>query len=54
MQAHHCMHDACTVNLALVLFECHRVPANKLSMQELNQSIGVKLMTSDFLEIFVS
>jgi len=45
------LHDTTTVNLALV--QCV-VSANKLSLQELNKLIGIKLLTSGFLEIFVS
>ena len=46
------LHDTRTVNLALVQCEFHT--GKKLSMQELNQFIGIKLLTSYFLETFDS
>jgi len=51
LQAHHCMTPEawtclmCTVSV---------VPVNKLSLQEINQLIGIELLTSSFLEIFGS
>jgi len=44
-------HDTRTVNLALV--QCNAIPKNKLSLHYLNQLIGIKLLTSGFLEILV-
>jgi len=42
-----------TVNLALVPCEC-TVPASKLLLQEINQLIGIELLTSTFIESFSS
>ena len=51
LQTHHCMGpDYWTWLLCSVTV----IPANKLPMQELNQSFGIKLLTSDFLNIFGS
>jgi len=49
MQTHHCTTPGqwtcflCTVGV---------IPANKLSMQELNQFIGIELLASGLLEMF--
>jgi len=43
------LHYTRTVNLARVQCEWSVLSARKLSLQELNQSIGIKLMTSGFL-----
>jgi len=48
LQAHHCMTpEQWTWSVKVI-------PANKLSLQELNQLIRITLMTSDFLEMFGS
>jgi len=46
------LHDTTTMNLAAVRCECHT--GKKLSLQELCQTIGIKLLTSGFLECFSS
>jgi len=33
---------------------CSVIPANKLSLQQVNELIGIKLLTSSFMEIFGS
>jgi len=47
------LHDTVTVNLTLVQCVFH-TGKNKLPLQELNQSIGIKMPTLDFPEIFAS
>jgi len=51
LQAHHCITPEQWTRL---LCSVSVIPANKLSLQELNQFIGIKLLTSGYLEIFGS
>ena len=49
-QAHHCITPE---QWTWLLYSVSVISANKLSLQELNQLIGIKLLTSDVLEILV-
>jgi len=50
LQAHHCMTpELCTC----LLCNLNVIQANKLSFQELNQLIGIELLTSNFTEILI-
>jgi len=51
LQAHHCMTPEDWIWL---LCSASIIPANKLSLQKLYQLVGIKLLTSGFLEIFGS
>jgi len=50
--AHHCMTPA--KQWTWVLCSVIVIPANKLSLQEVNQLMGIELLASGFLEIFGS
>jgi len=47
------LHHTRTVKLALVQCEWH-ILVNEVVLQELDQLIGIKMLTSDFLKIFGS
>jgi len=51
LQAHHCRTPE---QWTWLLCSVSVIPANKPSLQELNQLIGIKLLTSNFLENFGS
>jgi len=51
LRSHHCMTPE---QRTWVLRSVSVVPVNKLSMQELNQLIGIELLTSNLLESFSS
>jgi len=50
-QAHHCITSE---QCSWLLCSVSAIPVNKVLLQELNQLIGIKMLTSDFLNIFGS
>jgi len=51
LQVYHCI----TLEQRIwLLCSVSAIPVNKILLQELNQLIGIKILTSDFLEIFGS
>jgi len=51
LQSHHCMTPEKSTWL---VYSVSVMAANKLQLQILSESIGIKLLTSGFVEIFVS
>jgi len=51
LQAHHCMTPE---EWTWLLCSVNAISESKPLLQELNQLIGIKLLTSDFLQVFGS
>jgi len=51
LQAYHCMTPE---QRSRLLCSVSAIPVNELLLQELNQSIVIKMLTSDFLAMFGS